>query len=168
MGDLFHRDVPDRFIEHAFSIMERTPRHTYQVLTKQSGRMMEFCNCPSGKHFPAENVWLGVSVERQGYTPRINHLRQTDACVRFLSLEPLLGPLPDLDLEGIDWVIVGGESGPGARPMKPDWARSLRDQCLEADGVPFFFKQHGGVRKGPGYDLLDGVEWKQFPGEETT
>lgn len=146
MSDLFHPDVPTSFIVEVFEVMRSTPQHTYQVLTKRSHRMLEVLNHPCWDGPPA-NAWMGVSVESPKYAFRIRHLRAVGAAVRFISAEPLLGPL-DLDdddhggLHGIDWVIAGGESGPGARPMHPDWARDLRDQCVAA-GVPFFFKQHG-------------------------
>jgi protein gp37 len=138
MGDLFHEDVPDEWIDRVFAVMSLSPQHTYQVLTKRAVRLEKL---NPDLHWP-RNVWMGVSVENADYAYRIQHLRRTDADVKFLSLEPLLGPLEVLNLADIDWVIVGGESGPDARPMHPDWARSIRDQCKEA-GVPFFFKQWG-------------------------
>ncbi len=134
MGDLFHQDVPLTFIHKAFDVMRRASWHTFQVLTKRSRRLLELnpeIDWPS-------NVWMGVSVENRDYTFRIEHLRQTDAQIKFLSLEPLLGPLPGLNLRGIDWVIVGGESGPGARPMAEEWVIDIRYQCRVAR-VPFFF-----------------------------
>ena len=158
MSDLFHEDVPVEFIHRVFDVMSRASWHTFQLLTKRSERLLELdpeIDWPS-------NVWMGVSVENQDYTFRIEHLRQTSACVKFLSIEPLLGPLHTLDLEGIDWVIVGGESGPGARPMDEEWAVEIRDQCLEAD-VPFFFKQWGGVRKKRAGRVLRGRTWDQVP-----
>jgi protein gp37 len=138
MSDLFHKDVPLDFILKTFDIMRRADWHNFQVLTKRSERLIELS--PMLPWMP--HIWMGVSVETIGYTPRIDHLRQTGATVKFLSLEPLLGPLPGLNLEGMDWVIVGGESGPGARPMDPAWVTEIRDQCLNAH-VPFFFKQWG-------------------------
>jgi protein gp37 len=138
MSDLFHPDVPDSFIEDVFQVMVDTPRHTYQVLTKRSQRLSKIA-----KQLPwPANVWMGVSVESDRYAFRANDLRQVPAVVRFISAEPLLGPLPSLNLDGIDWVIAGGESGPGARPMHPRWAKDIRDHCLEED-VAFFFKQWG-------------------------
>jgi protein gp37 len=138
MSDLFHPDVSDEFIEDVFQVMADTPRHTYQVLTKRAQRLSKLA-----KHLPwPDNVWMGVSVESDRYSFRANHLRRVPAAVRFISAEPLLGPLPRLDLAGIDWVIAGGESGPGARPMHPEWARNLRDRC-SAEEVAFFFKQWG-------------------------
>jgi protein gp37 len=132
--------------------------HTYQVLTKRAERLADLSRrFPSGPH-----IWMGVSVESAGHTWRIEHLRQTHAHTRFLSLEPLLGPLNDLNLTDIDWVIVGGESGPKARPMDPDWARSIRDQCVSAQ-VPFFFKQWGGINKKRNGRVLDGRTWDEMP-----
>ena len=133
-------------------------RHTFQVLTKRSARLLEL----SPEIDWPDNVWMGVSVETQEYAFRIEHLRQTDAKVKFLSLEPLLGPLPALDLRGIDWVIVGGESGPGARPLAEEWVIDIRDQCL-ATQVPFFFKQWGGVHKKKAGRVLRGHTWDQVP-----
>jgi protein gp37 len=158
MSDLFHKDVPEEFIQRAFGVMRRASWHTFQVLTKRSERLAKL----SPRIDWPDNVWMGVSVERADYTYRIDHLRQTTAKVRFLSLEPLLGPMPDLDLEGVDWVIVGGESGPGARPMEQQWVQDIRDQCLAAD-VPFFFKQWGGVFKSRSGRTLDGRTWDQMP-----
>ncbi|MBB3192075.1 DUF5131 family protein [Halomonas cerina] len=140
MSDLFHEGVPDYYIEQVLDVVKKTPRHTYQVLTKRAARLPDFF---SSRDVP-KNLWLGVSVEDQKYgVPRIEHLRQVEAAVRFLSAEPLLEDLGDLDLAGIHWVIVGGESGKGARPMRPEWADSIRRQC-EEQGVAFFFKQWGG------------------------
>lgn len=158
MSDLFHKDVPEEFIHRAFGVMLRASWHTFQVLTKRSERLAKL----SPRIDWPDNVWMGVSVERADYTFRIDHLRQTGAKVRFLSLEPLLGPLPDLDLEGVDWVIVGGESGPGARPMEEAWVQDIRDQCVEAE-VPFFFKQWGGVFKSRNGRELEGRTWDQMP-----
>jgi len=161
MSDLFHAGVPLDFIQKVFDVMRRAPQHTFQVLTKRSERLAELS---MEIDWPA-NVWMGVSVENQDYVYRIDHLRQTDARVKFLSLEPLLGPLPYLDLRGIDWVIVGGESGPGARPLKEAWVLSIRDQCQTAQ-VPFFFKQWGGVRKKRAGRLLEGRVWSGMPVSE--
>jgi protein gp37 len=158
MSDLFHEDVPLQFIQRVFSTMRRAPHHTFQVLTKRSARLAKLdheINWP-------DNVWMGVTVENRSCCFRIDHLRQSHARVKFLSLEPLLGPLPDLDLEGIDWVIVGGESGPGARPLALDWVTEIRDRCLDVD-VPFFFKQWGGVRKSKAGRVLQGRTWDQVP-----
>lgn len=158
MSDLFHRDVSTEYIQQVFAVMNRANQHRYQVLTKRSQRLMRLSpDLPWQPH-----MWMGVSVENDAYTYRIDHLRQTNAHVRFLSLEPLLGPLPDLNLEGIDWVIVGGESGPGARPMDPDWVWDIRLQCRAAR-VPFFFKQWGGVNKRVTGRRLRGHIYNQMP-----
>lgn len=162
MSDLFHEGVPLEFIQAVFETMTKARQHTFQILTKRSQRLAEVAN-----ELPwPPNVWIGVSVESQTFTWRIEHLRQVNASVRFLSLEPLLGPIDDLPLEGIHWVIVGGESGPGARPIQADWVRAIRDRCLDA-GVPFFFKQWGGVRKKANGRILDDHVWDDFPVRET-
>ena len=158
MSDLFHERVSLEFIRAVFGVMRDTPQHTYQVLTKRAERLEEL----STKLRWPENVWMGVSVESAPYAYRIDHLRRTRAKTKFLSLEPLLGPLDDLDLEGIDWAIAGGESGPGARPMPKDWVRSIRDQCVEA-GVPFHFKQWGGTNKKRTGRTLDNRTWDEWP-----
>lgn len=156
MSDLFHEDVPVAFIERVFEVMRLAGWHRFQVLTKRADRLADLAPALS---WPP-NVWMGVSVENAKYRVRIERLRSTAAPVKFLSLEPLLGPLPDLGLDGIDWVIVGGESGPGARPMEPGWALDIRDQCVRA-GVPFFFKQWGGRHKKRAGRVLDGRTWDQ-------
>ncbi|KPK47262.1 MAG: hypothetical protein AMK72_08665 [Planctomycetes bacterium SM23_25] len=158
MSDLFHEDVPVGFILRVFDVMQQSHWHLFQVLTKRSGRLAEMAPLLP---WPG-NVWIGVTVESTEYVDRIDDLRSVPAAVRFLSLEPLLAPLPGLDLEGIDWVIVGGESGPGARPMAEAWALDIRDQCHRA-GVPFFFKQWGGKNKKKAGRLLDGRTWDQMP-----
>jgi len=158
MSDLFHNAVPVDFIFKTFDVMRRADWHNFQVLTKRSQRLLELAPQLSWK----PNIWMGVSVETLQYTFRIDHLRQTEAMVKFLSLEPLLGPLPGLNLEGIDWVIAGGESGPGARPMHPAWVLEIRDQCLDAR-VPFFFKQWGGTRKKKAGRELEGRTWDEMP-----
>lgn len=163
MSDLFHQDVPLTFIHQVFDVMRCASWHTLQVLTKRSRRLLELnpeIDWPS-------NVWMGVSVENQDYTFRIEHLRQTDAQIKFLSSEPLLGPLPDLNLSGIDWVIVGGESGPGARPMAEEWVVDICDQCF-ASRVPFFFKQWGGVHRKQAGRVLRGRTWDQIPAFAST
>jgi len=161
MGDLFHRDVPDEFIMQVFEIMQRAPQHRFHVLTKRSTRMAEL-----SPQLPwPENVWAGVTVENANYLPRADNLRRTGAAVKLLVFEPLLGPVDAINLRCIDWVVVGGESGPGARPMHPDWVRSVRDQCVAA-GVPLWFKQWGGVRRKKAGFLLDGREWNERPGGE--
>lgn len=158
MSDLFHQDVPLDFIQQAFAVMREAHWHTFQVLTKRAERLAAL---EADLDWPA-NVWMGVSVENCDYTGRIDYLRQTRADVKFLSLEPLLGPLPSLDLHQIDWVIVGGESGPGARPMDRAWVTDIRDQCLAAH-IPFFFKQWGGTRKKKAGRKLEGRFWNQMP-----
>ncbi|MCA1629344.1 MAG: phage Gp37/Gp68 family protein [Acidobacteria bacterium] len=158
MSDLFHRDVPTEYIHRVFGVMKRAHWHRFQVLTKRSLRLTRL----SKELDWQPNIWMGVSVESNDYSFRIDHLRDTDAHVKFLSLEPLLGPLPKLKLRGMDWVIVGGESGPGARPMREEWVLDIRDQCLKA-GVPFFFKQWGGVNKKRAGRELEGRTWDQMP-----
>lgn len=158
MSDLFHEQVPDEFVRDVFDVMERAHWHRYQVLTKRPERVAALSD---QLPWPSQ-VWLGVSVESERYMNRIDLLRECRASVKFLSLEPLLGPLPNLNLDGIDWVIVGGESGPGARPMEADWARDIRDQCVEAE-VPFYFKQWGGVFKKRQGRILDGRTWDEMP-----
>jgi protein gp37 len=158
MSDLFHERVPQRYIDRVFEVMREAHWHRFQVLTKRADRLGSL----NGALAWAPNIWMGVSVESDAYRERIDHLRATRARIKFLSLEPLLGPLPDLDLAGIDWVIVGGESGPGARPMNPEWVTDLRDQCWSA-GVPFFFKQWGGKNKKKAGRQLDGRTWNEMP-----
>ena len=158
MSDLFHADVPPAYIHQVFDVMRRAHWHQYQVLTKRSERLLELSSALTWE----PHIWMGVSVENEDYTSRIDHLRRTQAHLKFLSVEPLLGPLRRLDLRGIHWVIVGGESGPGARPMDPDWVRGIRDQCRDT-GVGFFFKQWGGVNKKKTGRTLDGRTWDQGP-----
>lgn len=158
MSDLFHVDVPTAFIARVFETMRRAHWHEYQVLTKRSERVLEL----NGILPWAPHIWMGVSVENARFLRRIDDLRATAASVKFLSLEPLLGPLSSLDLRGIDWVIVGGESGPRARPMDPAWVVDIRDQCADA-GVPFFFKQWGGVFKTRTGRALEGRTWDEMP-----
>lgn len=158
MSDLFHKDVPLDYIQQVFDVMRRASWHRFQVLTKRSARLAELD--PELEWAP--NIWMGVSVENTEYRARIDDLRETRAALKFLSLEPLLGPLHDLDLSGIHWVIVGGESGPRARPMDPAWATDLRDQCCSAR-VPFFFKQWGGRNKKHTGRVLEGRIWSQMP-----
>lgn len=158
MSDLFHKDVPSSFIQQIFNVMQRAHWHTFQILTKRAERLLEL---DPQIQWPG-NVWMGVSVETTDYIFRIDLLRQTHATIKFLSLEPLLGPLPNLNLTSIDWVIVGGESGPKARPINPEWGREIRDQCTN-QGVPFFFKQWGGTNKKKTGRLLDGQIWDQMP-----
>jgi protein gp37 len=158
MSDLFHEHVPREFIHKTFDVMRRASWHTFQVLTKRSKRLLAL---DPEIGWPT-HVWMGISVENQDCSFRIEHLRQTGARVKFLSLEPLLGPLPGLDLDGIDWIIVGGESGPGARPMAEEWVIDIRDQCLAAR-TPFFFKQWGGVHRKAAGRILKGRTWDQVP-----
>jgi len=161
MSDLFHEEVPVDFIRRMFDVMRRAGHHTFQALTKRSGRLADLA---PHLDWPG-NVWMGVTVEHADYVSRIDDLRSTVARVKFLSLEPLLGPMPALDLAGIDWVIVGGESGPRARPMDPDWARDVREQCRR-NNVPFFFKQWGGTNKKKAGRILDGRTWDEMPEAE--
>jgi protein gp37 len=158
MSDLFHKDVPLSFIKDVFAVMNKAYWHRFQVLTKRSERLLELNHDLTW----TPNIWMGVSVETQRYTSRIEHLRNTSAQIKFLSLEPLLGPLPNLALAGMDWVIVGGESGPGARPMEEAWVLDIRDQC-QAQAIPFFFKQWGGTNKKKTGRLLEGKTWDEMP-----
>jgi protein gp37 len=157
MSDLFHPDVPEDFIARVFRTMRETPQHQYQVLTKRSKRLASLAESID---WPP-NVWMGVSVENQKYAFRVKHLAEVPAAIRFVSAEPLLGPV-ELDLSAIDWVIAGGESGGGARPMESDWVRGVRDQCRVAE-VAFFFKQWGGRHPKAGGRELDGRTWDQYP-----
>ncbi|WP_022663842.1 DUF5131 family protein [Desulfospira joergensenii] len=158
MSDLFHEDVPLEFIIKVFDIMVRSDQHYFQVLTKRSTMLNKIADRLT---WPP-NIWMGVSVENSNYTYRIDNLRSTSAAVKFLSFEPLLGPIPDIDLNGIDWVIVGGESGPGARKMQKEWVMDIKEQCINKS-VPFFFKQWGGVNKKKAGRLLDGQIWDEMP-----
>jgi protein gp37 len=158
MSDLFHEGIPEPFIAEVFDTMLAAHWHTFQILTKRAERLAEIAS-----HLPwPVNVWMGISVESPRYVNRIERLRGIPAAVRFLSVEPLLAPIPALPLAEIDWVIVGGESGPGARPMLPEWVREVRNSCI-THGVPFFFKQWGGVRKDRTGRLLDGRTWDEMP-----
>lgn len=158
MSDLFHDLVPDQFVRDVFQVMEKAHWHRYQVLTKRPDRVVELND---SLPWPPQ-IWLGVSVESSTYIPRIDLLRKTGAAVKFLSLEPLLGPLPDLNLDSVDWVIVGGESGPGARPMEAEWARDIQKQCADGE-IPFYFKQWGGVFRNKYGRELDGKTWDEMP-----
>lgn len=158
MSDLFHEDVPVDFIQRAFYVMTRARWHQFQILTKRAERLSAVSPLLS---WPP-NIWMGVSIENADYLWRIDHLRHTPAHLKFLSLEPLLGPLSEINLDGIDWVIVGGESGPGARPMREEWVVEIRDRCATAS-VPFFFKQWGGVSKKRSGRLLEGKTWDAVP-----
>ena len=158
MSDLFHKDVPIEFIQKTFDVMHKANWHQFQVLTKRSERLLDL----SPQLEWTDNIWMGVSVETEDYKFRIDDLRLTGAKIKFLSLEPLLGPLQDLNLQDINWVIVGGESGPKARPVLREWVSNIRDQCVFAK-VPFFFKQWGGVKKKKAGRLLDGQLWNEMP-----
>jgi protein gp37 len=158
MSDLFHKDVPIEFILRVFKVMKSAYWHTFQVLTKRSDRLLEF----DSELEWSNNIWMGVSVENIDYIQRIDDLRKTSAKTKFLSLEPLLGPLPQINLGGIDWVITGGESGPGARPIKEEWVIDIRNQCNEMH-IPFFFKQWGGINKKKAGRELDGKIWDELP-----
>ncbi|RPI79485.1 MAG: phage Gp37/Gp68 family protein [Desulfobacteraceae bacterium] len=158
MSDLFMQEVPVSFIKNVFEIMHQAHWHTFQVLTKRSERLLQL----SSELSWAPNIWMGVTVENDDYTFRIDHLRKTEAHLKFLSIEPLIGPLSTLNLDKIDWVIVGGESGPGARPMSPEWVIDIRNQCKRTK-TPFFFKQWGGVQKKKAGRELEGRTWDQMP-----
>jgi protein gp37 len=158
MSDSFHKEFPLSFIQQMFSVMNETPRHTYQVLTKRAERLEELSTFLNW----TDNIWMGVSVENEKTIDRIDHLRKTSAKVKFLSCEPLIGPLPNINLEGIDWVIVGGESGPNSRPMEKEWVDDIQQQCEKA-GVAFFFKQWGGVNKKKTGRLLNGRTYDEMP-----
>lgn len=162
MSDLFHKEIPQEHISAVFDTMEQANWHTYQVLTKRSSLLQKFINTRYQTKQAPQHIWLGVSVEDEKAATRIAHLQAANAGVRFLSIEPLLAPVGTLDLHGIDWVIVGGESGPRARPMDEQWVIDIRDQCTEAR-VAFFFKQWGGRSPKAGGRLLEGKEWSQFP-----
>lgn len=162
MSDLFHKDVPREFIDRVFDIMDAADWHIFQVLTKRSSLMRDYLRRRYGDVTPSEHIWFGVSVEDRRARARIEHLREAPATIRFLSIEPLIGPVGTMNLHGIHWVIAGGESGPNARPMQVDWARDVRDQCAD-QGVAFFFKQWGGFRPKSGGRDLDGREWNELP-----
>ena len=158
MSDLFHKDVPKSFILKVFNVMNRANQHQYQILTKRAERIREL-----DKYLPWNpNIWMGVTVENNDYVNRIDFLRKSSAHIKFISFEPLIGPINDANLEGIDWVIVGGESGPNSRPIERNWVIQLRNQCRK-DGVPFFFKQWGGINKKKNGRILDGRIYNEFP-----
>jgi protein gp37 len=162
MSDLFHKQVPLNFVDKVFDTMERADWHTYQILTKRSSRLRDYVNSRYPDSPVPAHIWLGTSIEDGNKKSRARHIQAANALIRFLSIEPLLGPIGHLDLDGIHWVIVGGESGPHARPMLVEWARDIRDQCKKAK-VSFFFKQWGGLRPKSGGRLLDGREWSEWP-----
>lgn len=159
MSDYFHEDVPKSFIFNIIEIIEKCPQHIFQILTKRVNRMLEISE--EIGYWP-DNVWMGATVESKEYEERVESLRKINASIKFLSFEPLLSDLGDLDLDGINWVIVGGESGPKARSMKSEWAINIRDQCLEKN-IPYFFKQWGGINKKFNGRKLEGIEWNQMP-----
>ncbi len=158
MSDLFHRDVPAKFIQRVYHVIQQACWHRFQILTKRSERLLEL----NPKLSWSSNIWMGVSVENQKYAFRIDHLRKTGAKIKFISFEPLLGPVYDLNLKGIDWVIVGGESGPQARPMEPSWVLDIRNRCQRMK-VPFFFKQWGGPNRKKTGRKLEGRTWDEIP-----
>ncbi len=162
MSDLFHKHVPAGFIDQVFDVMEEANRHVFQVLTKRSSVMRTYLRRRYGAGLAPQHIWCGVSVEDQSAAARVRHLRQAPLSTRFLSIEPLLGPIGNLDLTGIAWVIVGGESGPHARPMQPAWVCRIRDRCVR-ERVPFFFKQWGGHTPKAGGRVLDGIEYNGLP-----
>jgi protein gp37 len=162
MSDLFHKRVSFEFADQVFDTMERADWHIFQILTKRSSRMRNYVRQRYGHSEAPSHIWLGVSIEDDARRSRVRHLLDTPAPIRFLSIEPLLGPITALPLKGISWVIVGGESGPGARTMQPEWVRTIRDQCVAAC-VPFFFKQWGGRQPKSGGRELDGREWNEWP-----
>jgi protein gp37 len=158
MSDLFHKDVPSDFILRCFEVMNKASQHQFQVLTKRPERVIEMARSIMW----SDNIWIGTSVENNDYVRRARTIAKVPAAIRFLSIEPLLGPVTRLPLSNIEWVIVGGESGPGARPMEADWVRKIRDRCVRYE-VPFFFKQWGGVQKSKTGRLLDGRTWNELP-----
>ena len=162
MSDLFHKDVPTKFIDNVFDTMEEADWHTFQILSKRSPLMRDYLRRRYGSNLMPRHIWCGVSVEDNRAAARIQHLQESPISIRFLSIEPLLGPIGNIDIEGISWVIVGGESGPNARPMKPHWAFGVRDLC-ERKKVPFFFKQWGGRTSKSGGRLLNGIEHNAMP-----
>jgi protein gp37 len=162
MSDLFHKDVPMAFIDAVFDTMEQASWHTYQVLTKRSSLMVRYLRERYKDGLAPRHIWLGVSIEDAKNAVRLNHLKAARASVKFVSFEPLIGPVGPVDLKGIDWVIVGGESGPRSRPIDEAWVLEIRDQC-KVDKVAFFFKQWGGIRPKSGGRLLKGREWNQYP-----
>jgi protein gp37 len=162
MSDLFHKGIPREFIDSVFDTMEAADWHQFQVLTKRSSRMRDYLNGRYRRRAPPAHMWFGTSIEDQSALVRLKHLKSAAAAVRFISFEPLLGPIGDVDLTDVHWVIAGGESGPGARPANVEWLRAIRDQC-RAQGVAFFFKQWGGRTPKAGGNMLDGLCWLQLP-----
>ena len=166
MSDLFHKNIPTQFVENVFETMERADWHIYQVLTKRSSLMRDFVNRRYAKGASPVHIWLGVSIENAATLGRLRHLKQTNASTRFVSFEPLLGSLGDVKLDGIHWVIAGGESGPGARRVDIEWLREIRDQC-SMQGIAFFFKQWGGRTPKSAGNTLDGRKWLEYPESAT-
>lgn len=162
MSDLFHKGIPREFIDDVFDSMEHADWHQFQVLTKRSSRMRDYVNARYKAGITPDHIWLGTSIEDASALVRLGHLQAATAAVRFISFEPLLGPIGDIDLDGIHWVIAGGESGHGARPVQIEWLRSIRDQCKEQH-VAFFFKQWGGRTPKAGGNRLDGKSWNELP-----
>jgi protein gp37 len=162
MSDLFHKQVPFKYVDRVFETMERADWHQFQILTKRSSRLRDYVNTRYPGDSAPRHIWLGISVEDGTKKSRIRHLQEANAGIRFLSIEPLIGPMGSIALKGVHWVIVGGESGPHARPMEIEWVREIRDQCKSAK-VPFFFKQWGGLRPKSGGRALDGREWNEWP-----
>lgn len=166
MSDLFHKGVPKSFVDKVFDTMESADWHIFQLLTKRSSRMRDYLKSRYAGRLAPEHIWCGVSVEDSRGAARISHLRDAPASVRFLSVEPLIGPVGPVNLSGIHWVIAGGESGPGSRILNIEWAREIRDQCSD-QGVKFFFKQWGGIRPKSGGRELDGRVWNEFPNQDS-
>ncbi len=163
MSDLFHEDIPFEFIKSTFDVMNANQQHTFQILTKRTDILNKFAEMLDW----TSNIWMGVTVENQENVYRIDSLKQTNAHFKFISIEPFIGEIKDIDLNGIDWVIVGGESGPGARPMSKDWVLSIKEKC-NSQKIPFFFKQWGGVNKKKNGRLLEGQEWNEMPNIKKT
>lgn len=159
MGDLFHEEIPLEFMQDVFKVMNKNRRHTFQVLTKRSERLRELAPLLEW----SQNIWIGVTIENNDYVDRVDDLRTVGASIKFISLEPLLGPVPDLEFDGIDWVIVGGESGPGARPMEEKWVLDIKEKCENEHNIPFFFKQWGGVNRKKTGRTLQGKTWDNYP-----
>ncbi len=162
MSDLFHKEVPLSFIDSVFDTMEKADWHTYQVLSKRSSLLVRYLRQRYGDSLAPAHIWLGVSIENEDNAVRLKHLKAAQASVKFVSFEPLLASVGPIDLKGIDWAIVGGESGPRSRPMAEEWALEIRDQCKK-DGVAFFFKQWGGIRPKSGGRMLRGRQWNEYP-----
>ncbi len=159
MSDLFHEEIPLGFIQNVFAVMNDNQQHTFQILTKRSERLRELAPLLDW----SENIWMGVTIENNNYVNRADDLRLVNAAIKFLSLEPLLGPVPGLELTSINWVIVGGESGPGARPMQENWVLEIKKKCENEYNIPFFFKQWGGVNKKKTGRILQGKTWDNYP-----